>query len=76
MTTSKTCPKCSGRMETGFIVDAGDYGAAHVSRWQPGEPRKSFWTGLKIAKAAMIEVTTLRCGRCGFLESYATPSAG
>jgi hypothetical protein len=58
-------------MSEGVIVDHGDYGAAHVSTYQPGAPRKSMWTGLKQNKKEQIEITTLRCGRCGYLESYA-----
>ena len=64
------CPKCDGSMAEGFIVDQG-YGAAHVSTFQAGEPRKSFWTGLKESKDDQIAITTLRCNRCGFLENYA-----
>lgn len=65
------CPKCSGAMAEGFIVDHGDYGSAHVSTFQAGAPRKSFWTGLKQSTKDQIAVTTLRCNRCGYLESYA-----
>ena len=67
----RACPKCQGRMTEGFIVDSGDYGTASVSTWQGGEPKKSFWTGLKQDKKAQIQVTTWRCDRCGFLENYA-----
>ena len=67
----RACPKCQGRMTEGFIVDSGDYGTASVATWQGGEPKKSFWTGLKQDKKAQIQVTTLRCDRCGFLENYA-----
>ena len=66
-----TCPKCSGSMAEGFIVDQGDYGAAHVSTFQAGTPRRSFWSGLKQSKEDQAEVSTLRCNRCGYLESYA-----
>jgi predicted nucleic-acid-binding Zn-ribbon protein len=65
------CPKCNGSMSEGFIVDHGDYGTAHVSTFPAGQPRKSFWTGLKQNKEEQVAVTTLRCGRCGYLESYA-----
>ena len=65
------CPKCNGSMSEGFIVDQGDYGAAHVSTYQPGEPRKSIWVGLKLGGTKPMEITTYRCGRCGYLESYA-----
>ncbi|MDB5671280.1 MAG: hypothetical protein JWO25_2239 [Alphaproteobacteria bacterium] len=64
------CPKCEGRMVTGFIVDIG-YGAVAASNWQEGEPKKSFWTGVKQVKSQQHEITTWRCERCGFLESYA-----
>lgn len=65
------CPKCQGSMNEGFLVDRG-YGQAHVSTWQAGEPKKSIWVGLKQSKADQIEVTTWRCQRCGYLESYAS----
>ena len=67
-----TCPKCGGSMSAGFIVDQG-YGTAHVSTWQDGEPKKSFWLGLKQSKSDQVAVTAFRCGRCGYLESYALP---
>lgn len=65
------CPKCNGSMAEGFIIDQGDNGATHVSTFQTGAPRKSFWTGFKQSKEDQIAVTTLRCNRCGYLESYA-----
>ena len=66
-----SCPKCNGSMSEGFVVDRGDYGTAHVSTYQGGEPSRSFWTGLKQSKKDQIKITTLRCNRCGYLESYA-----
>ena len=64
------CPKCGGRMVEGFVIDEG-YGTAHVSTWQEGEPRRSIWTGVKKSREDQAKVTTWRCGRCGYLESYA-----
>jgi hypothetical protein len=58
-------------MTEGFIVDHGDYGAAHVSTHQAGQPCKSFWTGLKQDKSQQFAITTLRCNRCGYLENFA-----
>ena len=66
-----SCPKCGGSMSEGFVVDHGDYGSAHVSTYQAGEPRKSIWTGLKQNKEEQFEIVTLRCNRCGYLENYA-----
>ena len=65
-----SCPKCAGAMERGFVVDQG-YGVVTVGEWVPGEPVKSFWTGLKLPGKTRLKVATWRCRRCGFLESYA-----
>ena len=68
------CPKCGGRMEPGFIVDQGR-GQVQVASWEPGEPQPAFLTGIKLDRKKQVEITTLRCERCGFLESYAPPPA-
>ena len=57
-------------MEAGYTIDVG-YGTKAVPKWVAGEPRKSIWTGLKLAGKDQFEVTTYRCRRCGYLESYA-----
>ena len=57
-------------MEPGFIVDEG-YGTHTVAKWIAGEPEKSMWTGLKTRGKDKLDVTTYRCRRCGYLESYA-----
>ena len=57
-------------MELGFVADNTEYGFRQQN-WWPGEPQKSFWTGLKIEQDQVIPVTTLRCPKCGYLESYA-----
>ena len=64
------CTKCGGRMSEGFLIDEG-YGIAHAGTWQSGEPRKSFWGGVKKSKKDQTKVSTFRCDRCGYLESYA-----
>lgn len=72
MDGSKQCLKCAGTMVDGFVVDKGDYGSTSVPSWREGEPRKSFWMGgLKLSETTPLEVTTFRCRRCGYLESYA-----
>jgi hypothetical protein len=67
-----TCSDCGGQLVAGFIVDQA-YGSEQVSTWQKGEPQKRWWTfgGIARAGAERIEVTTLRCGRCGVLKNYA-----
>ena len=67
---SLSCPRCGGSMETGYTIDVG-YGTKAVPKWVAGEPQKSIWTGLKVGGKDQLEVTTYRCRRCGYLESYA-----
>jgi hypothetical protein len=58
-------------MEEGFIVDVSQANQLQ-SQWVQGKPEKSFWTGIKTKGRSRRLVTTFRCVRCGFLESYAT----
>ena len=66
-----TCPKCRGEMEDGFLVDH-TYGTAAASEWVEGPVEASFWTGVKLRGRERRRVSTWRCLRCGYLESYAT----
>ena len=72
----RSCPKCGGGMKRGFVLDSTGQGAYRQSVWVPGEPEKSFWTGLKARKDSRIPIVTLRCDRCGYLESYAGEISG
>lgn len=73
MTNRVECIRCHALMELGFVVDYTHAGLAQQT-WSPGEPQPSFWMGLKVKKDQMIPVTTLRCPKCGYLESYAIGS--
>lgn len=68
---TKECPKCSGSMSEGFVTDQG-HGVIVVPNWVEGPPRKSQWVGVRIGGRPKSEVSTWRCGRCGFLENYAS----
>jgi len=57
-------------MTGGYIVDEG-YGTRTVAKWIEGNPERSMWTGLKVRGKDKLDVTTYRCQRCGYLESYA-----
>jgi hypothetical protein len=57
-------------MEPGYTIDIG-YGTKALPKWVAGQPQKSVWTGLKLGGKDQLEVTTYRCRRCGYLESYA-----
>ena len=65
------CPKCSGNMQEGFILDRLESAARQISMWVEGAPEKSFWMGLNLKGRKTIEIQTYRCHKCGFLESYA-----
>ena len=67
---SLTCPRCSGQMEEGFLVDEG-YGSRTTAQWVAGKPEKSIWVGIKLRGKTKLGVATYRCRRCGYLESYA-----
>ena len=67
------CLRCHTPMEMGVIADR-TYGGSLQEEWVPGTPRVSFWTGLKINTNESIPVTTMRCPKCGVLESYARPA--
>ncbi len=67
---SKTCPKCGGRMDRGFIPETKEH-ATSVNVWVEGMPEKSFWTGIKTRGRKKLAIETWRCGRCCYLESYA-----
>ena len=57
-------------MEPGYIVDEG-HGSRSVAKWIAGVAERSIWTGLKTRGKHKLEITTYRCRRCGYLESYA-----
>jgi len=64
------CIRCRAQMEVGFVPD-NTHSGFQVQKWSPGEPEPSFWMGLKLKAGSVIPVRTLRCPRCGYLESYA-----
>jgi hypothetical protein len=66
------CPKCQGAMETGFIPDCTQGGFIE-GRWTEGQPEKGFLGGIKVSGKRQIVITTDRCTKCGYLESYAMP---
>ena len=67
---SKSCPKCGGRMEQGFMLELKDGNQKAITEWVEGLAEKA-WYGLKIRGKRRLAIETWRCGRCGYLESYA-----
>ena len=76
---STVCPKCSGTMELGLLVDATDHpvgtlvkGPERPLQWVRGAPRRSWWDqSFRTAPEDRLHVATLRCTACGFVELYA-----
>ncbi len=72
--TAKSCPKCDGKMEPGFVLDRNRFEDAQGT-WIEGTLQLNMWTGAaKTGKKEQIPVTTYRCVGCGYLESYAVPA--
>ena len=67
---SKSCPKCGGRMEQGFIPETTRH-SQNVDIWVEGKPEKSVWTGIKTRGRKTYKIESWRCGRCTFVENYA-----
>jgi hypothetical protein len=61
-------------MTEGFIKDEA-HGAVRTSMWVEGPPEKSFWTGTKTYGKKQVRITSFRCTKCGYLESYARDDA-
>ena len=69
---TKTCPKCDGQFEEGYAPDRAQYEKmGNFPVWVSGQPEKRFLGGLDLAGKTMLNITTFRCLKCGFLESYA-----
>jgi hypothetical protein len=74
MSKAGECIRCHAQMESGWVPD-NTHSGLQRQNWSPGEPQPSFWTGLKVGKDQVIPVTTFRCPKCGYLESYAIPQS-
>ena len=67
---SKSCPKCGGRMDEGFLLELKDGNQKARTEWIEGAPLKK-WYGIVIRNKRKLPIETWRCGRCTYLESYA-----
>jgi len=68
---STECPACGVRMEEGFIADRGQGDRIKPDTWVEGKPEVTFWHGAKVKGRKRVEVTAVRCPRCGRVELYA-----
>ncbi len=69
MMRSNSCPKCQGTMEEGFTLTGRDT-YRRAAGWVAGRPRKNWLLGLRLPHKP-IDIQSWRCGRCGYLESFA-----
>ena len=69
--TPKTCHRCDGEMEVGFIFDHVFGGSAQLG-WGKGKPARSLMVGV-VSSSGLdpYPITSYRCRECGLLESYA-----
>ena len=74
---STTCPKCSAKLEFGLLVDSthaasSNSGPERILEWVRGTPKKLWWNlAFKTGPGDRLQVATLRCTACGYLELYA-----
>lgn len=67
--TRHECPKCHAQMEAGFLIDQ-THGSIVPPHWADGSPDAG-WLGVKMKGKTRRAVETMRCVKCGYLESYA-----
>jgi len=53
------------------MLEQRDGNMKGVTEWIEGAPEKGWFGAVKLRRRKRMEVQTYRCGRCGFLESYA-----
>jgi hypothetical protein len=63
------CPKCSGEMQEGLVVDL-NYAGILQSMWVEDQAGKSVGPGPTDGKRK-LKTITYRCSSCGYLDSYA-----
>jgi hypothetical protein len=70
MADNLTCSKCAGTMERGLIPNM----TFLPGSWQ-GNTERGFRVAFKMMRRALgvkpVDITTYRCMKCGYLESYA-----
>jgi len=69
-----SCPKCSGEMIQGTVVNLWGRVSVPGSRWIEGITEISFLGGAQLPRGKRpIPIGTFRCQSCGYLEAYARP---
>lgn len=73
---STICGKCGAKMEFGIISDASGRGGSgsgpeKVTEWVRGLPKRSWFGYFKVGRRDRLQIATLRCTSCGYLELFA-----
>ena len=76
MAATRSCPKCGGRMEQGFLLELADSNVGRPTQWVGGKPEKNWFGAVKSKGKDQYAVESFRCSRCYLVESYAPPSKG
>jgi len=66
----RTCLRCGGELEEGFLLDETQ-GGYSTTQWVEGPPDKSVWMGLKLRRRRRLPLQAYRCVGCGALDLYA-----
>lgn len=65
---ARTCSRCDGRLQEGFIEDRGETPMA--LRWIAGSLEKGLFGGAKVMFKDRYDITAYRCGQCGHLDLF------
>jgi hypothetical protein len=71
------CRYCKGKMEFGVISNSFGHGSSigrspeKVTEWVRGLPKRSWFGYFKIDRRDRLQIATLRCTSCGYLELFA-----
>ena len=73
------CPRCSGKMEGGFLspkIVEKPFKQTNVMpvSWYKGVVKWSMWLGYR-SRAKGLPLRAFRCGNCGYVEFYAQPES-
>jgi hypothetical protein len=59
-------------MDPGFLLEIKDGNISAVTEWVEGPPEKGWFSSVRLRGKRRVKVETVRCARCGYLESYAS----
>jgi hypothetical protein len=62
-------------MHVGYLLEYGDSNFRTAAQWVSGAPEDSAFQGANLKGRQQYTIQAFRCGKCGFLESYALPGS-